>query len=151
MNKDDNFNPTIHNVVEINDDSRIIFLKNKLKENSLIFYPIQNECLEDIYLLFHNLNENNIKTKYPTAKYCIIDDQIDFVGNLQNGNYEYYKELEKNYSNIADCTLQSTLSFLLKCVNIVLIIPSCNEILLLLLFKGNSYFDSLLVSINLIL
>jgi hypothetical protein len=78
----------------------------------------------DIFIhSFDKINETNIKNKYPKAKHCIVDNQIDFVENLQTGNYEYYKELEKSYSNIAECTLQSTLSFLYsrcKCIKYAL-------------------------------
>jgi hypothetical protein len=66
----------------------------------------------DIFIhSFDKTNENNIKIKYPSSKHCIVDDQIDFIGNLDNKNYEYYKEFQKSYGNNAVNLLESTLSF----------------------------------------
>ena len=93
----------MNNVVEINDDSRIIFLKNKLKENSLIFYPIQNECLEDIYLLFHNLNENNINNdlKLKNSNYQLYLGRFYQMNKNIDKMIFYYTCAEKNHNTTA--------------------------------------------------
>jgi hypothetical protein len=68
----------------------------------------------DIFIhSFDKTNENNIKTKYSSSKHCIVDDQINFIGNLDSKNYEYYKEFQKSYGNI-DMLQISTIFFIFK-------------------------------------
>jgi hypothetical protein len=100
-----------------------------LLESNYIYDNVVNPIKQngdnlDIFIhSFDKYNEHKILTKYPNTKDCIIQDQIDFINNLQDSNYKYYNMLRDHKYEDYGFNLQSTLSFLYsrsKCIKLAL-------------------------------
>lgn len=97
------------------------YFSNKNRDNLLLSNYIYDNVIykcngNDVDIFIHSFdkqNETNIINKFPNAKCCVVEEQIDFIKILSKENYEYYKKLEnQKYFNFGEYNFQSSLSFL---------------------------------------
>jgi hypothetical protein len=92
---------------------------------NVILPILRNKDTVDIFVhSFDKNNENKILTKYPNLTKYLIENQYDFIENLNSNNRSYYDKLCQNdYQNGKDYNMQSSLSFFYsrcECINLAL-------------------------------